>query len=517
MRGEPAAAVGQELVRNMEGAVEQKSCVEGAGQHPEQQQHLQEQLQQCILDLHTIGVVKFGSFTLKSGLQSPVYFDLRMIVSFPKLMETVADLMWAKRPGADYELICGVAYTGLPIATVISIKQDVPMLIRRKETKGYGTKKLVEGNYNEGQKCLMLEDVIVSGSSVYETVETLRELKLDVKDAVVFLDREQGGAANLQAMGINVVPLVTMSEMMSILLKHGRIDKATRDSVLTFISSHNDTSIVTREKVSGKNGLQVMERKNSSFESRSTTTNHPVTRRLFEIMSKKKTNLCVAADVNTTEELISLAAKVGPHICLLKTHINILTDFSQDTIDKLRNLAAKHNFLLFEDSKFGDVGSTVAKQYGGGLYKIVDWADLVTAHGIPGDGVVKGLMSAIDRRTRGCVLVAQMSSSGALNSEDNVKNCIKMAENHTCFVVGFVSQSSVSNDPRFILFTPGVQLDKTMDGLGQQYVTPRAAILDRGADIVIVGRGITQATDPVAAATRYQEEAFTAYQERIMT
>lgn len=51
------------------------------------------------------------------------------------------------------------------------ILQDVPMVIRRKETKGYGTKKMVEGIYEEGQECLMIEDVIVSGTSVYETVE----------------------------------------------------------------------------------------------------------------------------------------------------------------------------------------------------------------------------------------------------------------------------------------------------------------------------------------------------------
>ncbi|KAK8729029.1 hypothetical protein OTU49_008598 [Cherax quadricarinatus] len=472
-------------------------------------------IQQCILSLHNIGVVKFGRFTLKSGMQSPVYFDLRLIVSYPKLMETVSELMWAARPGTDYDLVCGVAYTGLPIATVISTKQNVPMLIRRKETKGYGTKKLVEGSYQGNQKCLMIEDVIVSGSSVYESVETLRDLKLDVKDAVVFLDREQGGTANLKAMDINIVSVVTMTEMMSILLKHGCIDQVTHDSVLEFVSSHRDTSIVTKEKTSCKNGIQVMDRKNCSFESRITTTNHPLTRKLFEIMANKKTNLCVAADVTTTEELVSLADKVGPHICLLKTHIDILTNFSQDTIDKLRDLAAKHNFLLFEDRKFGDIGSTVANQYSGGAYKIVEWADLVTVHGLPGDGVIKGLVSAINGRTRGCVLVSQMSSSGALTSEEYVENCSKMAENHTYFVVGFVSQSSKSGDPRFILFTPGVRLGKTGDGLGQQYVTPRSAILERGADIIIVGRGITQASDPVAAAKEYREEAFDAYQERI--
>lgn len=111
-------------------------------------------LEQCALDLYRIGAIKFGSFTLKSGMQSPFYFDLRMIVSHPKIMETVAELMWTARPGNGHELVCGVAYTGLPIATVISVKQNIPMLIRRKESKSYGTKKLVEGNYSKGQNCL---------------------------------------------------------------------------------------------------------------------------------------------------------------------------------------------------------------------------------------------------------------------------------------------------------------------------------------------------------------------------
>ncbi|XP_042216354.1 uridine 5'-monophosphate synthase-like isoform X2 [Homarus americanus] len=423
--------------------------------------------------------------------------------------------MWAKRPGNQYKLVCGVAYTGLPIATVISTKQGVPMLIRRKERKGYGTKKMVEGNFEAGQKCLMIEDVIVSGSSVYETVETLQELQLSVQDAVVFLDRQHGATANLSAMGINVVSVVTMTEMMAILLKHGLVDHTTHESVLEFISSHQDTSIVTKEKSSSKEGIQVMDRKKRSFKSRIATTNQPLARKLFEIMSIKKTNLCVAADVTTSKELLSLTEKVGPHICVLKTHIDILADFSQDTVAALKDLAVKHNFLIFEDRKFGDIGSTVASQYSGGAYKIVDWADLVTVHGLPGDGVIKGLASAVNGRTRGCVLVSQMSSSGTLTSEEYIKSCGKMAENHTSFVVGFVSQSSISGDPRFIVFTPGVQLNKTTDGLGQQYVTPRAAVFERGADVIIVGRGITQASDPVAAAKKYREEAFLAYEERV--
>ncbi|CAL4062140.1 unnamed protein product [Meganyctiphanes norvegica] len=472
-------------------------------------------LEKVVLELHEIGVVKFGSFTLKSGMQSPVYFDLRIIVSYPKLLESVSELLWEAKKSSGYQQICGVPYTALPIATVISTKQNLPMLIKRKESKSYGTKKIVEGVFKEGEKCLIIEDVIVSGSSVYETVETLRELNLACEEAVVFLDREQGGSANLAAMGINATSVVNITQVMQILHKHGRINQATVDSCLEFINSNNDTSIVANKKTSTKNGLGATERVSATFEARISTTNHPLARKLLEIMVAKKTNLCIAADVSTTKELITLADNVGPHVCIFKTHIDIISDFSDDTLKQLQGMATKHNFMLMEDRKFGDIGATVANQYSSGVYKIVEWADLVTVHALPGDGVIKGLVSAVNGRSRGCVLVAEMSSQGALTNTDYVKNSSKIAEDHTYFVMGFVAQGSVSDDPRFLLMTPGVQMEVLNDNLGQQYVTPHAAVMDKGADIIIVGRGITKAEDQVDAAVQYKEAAYNAYLERV--
>ncbi|XP_076064651.1 uridine 5'-monophosphate synthase-like isoform X1 [Oratosquilla oratoria] len=472
-------------------------------------------LEQCLIDLHKIGVIKFGDFTLKSGMQSPVYFDLRIIVSFPKILEKVADLMWASAGGKEYHHICGVPYTGLPIATCISLKKDLPMLVRRKEKKSYGTKKMVEGIYKAGEKCLMIEDVVVSGASVYETVLTLQELELDVTDAVVFLDREQGGPANLHALGINVIAVVTITEMMAILLKHSRINQATADSVIEFINCHNETSIVADGKATFRKTLVQKNRTEMSFGSRIQTTVHPVAQKLLALMVKKKSNLCVAADVDTSAKLLELAEKVGPFICLFKTHMDIIKDFSKSTISSLKDLAVKHDFILFEDRKFGDIGNTVASQYGGGLYDVVDWADIVTVHGLPGDGVIKGLVSAVNGQARGCMIVAQMSSEGSLTSESYSKACVEMAEDHTYFVMGFISQGNISQDPRFLHLTPGVQIEGAADKLGQQYCSPRSAVLDKGADIIIVGRGIIQAEDPALAAQAYQEKAYAAYVTRI--
>ena len=117
--------------------------------------------------------------------------------------------------------------------------------------------------------------------------------------------------------------------------------------------------------------------KTRTYTERASAHPSPVAQRLFKLMDNKKTNLCASVDVKSTEEFLTLIGKLGPYICLVKTHIDIIDDFSYEgTIVPLLALAKKHNFMIFEDRKFADIGNTVKSQYSGGVYKIAQWSDI---------------------------------------------------------------------------------------------------------------------------------------------
>ncbi len=182
------------------------------------------QRRNLILNLFEIGGMKFGSYKLKSGFTSPIYIDLRLIVSYPEILKEISEVMWSTIKALEFDMLCGVPYTALPIATAMSLAHGKPMVMRRKEIKEHGTRKAIEGSFTAGQTCLVIEDLITSGSSIFETIAPLEEEGLRVSDAAVLIDREQGGRISLLKQGYNLHAAFQLSEVLRTLEIAGKID-----------------------------------------------------------------------------------------------------------------------------------------------------------------------------------------------------------------------------------------------------------------------------------------------------
>lgn len=193
-------------------------------------------LDQLFVDLFDHEVVRFGEFTLKSGIQSPFYIDLRKIVSSPSLLTACSQAIWEKHGDASFDKICGVPYTALPIATVIAVTHHVPMLMRRKEKKTHGSARQLDGDYKPGEQILIIEDLVTSGSSVLETRDLLVDHGLKVSDVLVLFDRKQGGRENLKAQGVNLHAVADIFQLLESLERQGKITKEQSQEVEEFFT-----------------------------------------------------------------------------------------------------------------------------------------------------------------------------------------------------------------------------------------------------------------------------------------
>ena len=248
-----------------------------------------------------------------------------------------------------------------------------------------------------------------------------------------------------------------------------------------------------------------------SYSERIKHCKNPLAKKLLSLLDVKKTNLALSADVTSATELLALADLIGPEICVLKTHIDIIEDFTPALVLELQKLAEKHQFLIFEDRKFADIGNTVRQQYQNGIYKISEWADIINAHTLPGPGVISGLRGVGVENSRGLLLLAQMSSAENLFTPEYTQKTLELAEKFADFVIGFVAQKKLDENPGWIYFTPGIQFSQKEDTHGQQYNTPEKAILENHTDIIIVGRGIIHSANPLESAKQYRAAGWNSY------
>ncbi len=185
------------------------------------------------------GCIKFGNFTLKSGLSSPIYIDLRRIISFPRLLAQIGEAYLPLLSNLAFDRLAGLPYAAIPIATAVSLQGDYPMIYPRKEVKTYGTKAEIEGEFHAGETALVIDDLATTGGSKFEAIEKLTAVGLVVKDIVVLVDRQSGAKESLEQAGYSMHAVLTITQLLDYWDETGKVEKGKIEETREFLKQTN--------------------------------------------------------------------------------------------------------------------------------------------------------------------------------------------------------------------------------------------------------------------------------------
>lgn len=196
--------------------------------------------------LWKLGAVQFGSFTLgRTTVDSPVHVNLRLLIGHPTALWRAAHIIWdevlalqsMRHPQVEpFELVAGVPFGGLHIATAFSLTAKVPLIYLHPRLDDLGND--IEGMYHPNQRALIMDDLLAGGGSILETALQLGEAGLLVRDAVVLLDRQQGGRERLRRQGINLVSILSLEVMMNYLMSSRKISEEWYRKTMAFLETH---------------------------------------------------------------------------------------------------------------------------------------------------------------------------------------------------------------------------------------------------------------------------------------
>ena len=158
------------------------------------------------------GVFLECDFTLSSGKKSNYYINMKKAITEPEILSTISKLITQKIDLDDIDKVAGPALGAVPIATAVSLESKLPLLMIRKEKKGYGTSKLIEGELNEGDNVIVVEDVSTTGGSLLKATRAINDNGGNVKRAFVVVDREEGAIETFEKEGITLEPLISVKD-----------------------------------------------------------------------------------------------------------------------------------------------------------------------------------------------------------------------------------------------------------------------------------------------------------------
>ena len=358
--------------------------------------------------LKYIGVLKYGTFELKSGQTSSYYCDFRTLISYPVLLKTIYGFI----PNSVFEnvdMVCGVYFGGVPLANLISFERNIPQLFIRDTEKKHGTKKLVEGEFKKGQTVLLVEDVITTGQSILEKIRILESHGLNIK-LLTILNRNE-----------------SLHELCGF----------TSENTLYPIHS-----ILPLDKI-----VQSSNRNLS---------------KIYNLAFKKQSNIILSVDLFNENEIIKLIEETKNHIIGIKIHSDIIDNFAE-LFTYLKTI--QDDFILIEDCKVADISYISIQK----VKNYVDYADYITYHCLLGTDLPQSLKNTYP--DLGLLGVVEMSAKDCLiNKEymDKTKSQLKWMDG--CVIQSNGIEQLGSSLP--ITFSPGISLHATTDGHNQTYKNP---------------------------------------------
>jgi uridine monophosphate synthetase len=390
--------------------------------------------------------------TLKGGKLSHFYADFRKLYTNPKLLDKVATQLSSMIP-KDTNYLAGTPLGAIPITTLLSNKLNIPFLLVRQNAKSHGSKRLIEGEIVPSNATItIIEDVITTGQSSMETYKKLKEM----------------------------FPLAKINIVVSI-FNRLEYDPLLYSFKIRSLLNFNDILL---------NYYNLTKPKYSTAQ------------KLFNIVEKKLSNLIYSADQTDSSQLLIVLEQVAPYIVAVKLHTDSLKDsVTPQFISKLIELSNKYEFIIIEDRKFTDIGSTLKNQLTSSL-NIVSWADAVTVFPC----VTKSGINLINNLDLAPIIIEELTT---YQDNDNNPYSFKSKDLISSFSnEKFIGTIGQYNSLKW-QFSPGISLDQRSDDINQNYRTPEEAV-KTGTDFFIVGRSIFQSETPKLTAKLYREKCWKA-------
>jgi uridine monophosphate synthetase len=458
---------------------------------------------QLLSKLYQSGIFTLEQTVLKSGKKSPYYCDFRKLVSLPELYQEVINFSVdrIKKLELTYQHLACVPIGSLPFTTSISTSLNHSFVIPRSETKSYGKKCSVEGNLQVGDNVVVIEDVVTTGASVLEAVETLKNNGANVEHIVCLFDREEEGEPMIRNKGIQFHYLINLNDFIKFLESNQLTDNLHLEQLKFHHEKYKKNQLDLYDNVN--TDLKTQERKDKLNRDYQSLVSNSFNNRLLTIVKNKHSSLCLSLDVNTWKVGKPILEKCGPHICMVKLHLDLIQDWDQNATKEILEMANTHQFLIMEDCKMDDTPVIIEKKIYEGRHGFGNWVDAITINSL-NFKANNEIVYRSNRKKRNTsnelavIPVGQYNVVGSLVDKHLSQELLKVLSEETddrfkCNTI--VQQTLFKTENHLLRMTPGVvEVEDDLKFLENnlKYRTIEDAMLRDRNHIVIIGSNILE-------------------------